>query len=372
MEKKKVSIGFLGNINFDTRTYNLVKSLQGYGHEVKFNGFDWLTPEFETFETESVRVEKLNKTSFSVLFYLKFGLKLFSRLMKQKSDIYFASDLYSLPFCTIAAKLKRKKVFYDSREVYTEIPALNSKKFVKRLVKIIEGHYIKKCDYIVTTGRMDSDYIENLYNLPKTDVLRNLPLPVENITPVDYKTKFKNYNGGKIILYQGIIVLGRGIETYFDVVKKYDKCYLVLLGGGEDGGYYEKMAAEMGIEDKVHFAGKVPQNELLNYTAGADIGLSLIDNISKNNYYALPNKLFEYIMAGIPVIASDMPQMKKIVDKFNVGKVVPEGAADELIEIIEKWNDDKEDYNSAVKSCKPASEELNWNKEFEKIYNHFI
>lgn len=371
MAKTKISIGFLGNINFDTRTYNLYKSLKDYGHQVKFNGFDWLTPGFETSETDDIKVEKLVKGKFSLLFYLQFGLKLFSRLMKQKSDIYFASDLYSLPFCTIAAKIKGKKVFYDAREVYTEIPALNSKKIVKKLVKIIEGHYIKKCDYIVTTGQLDSDYIENLYKLDKTDVLRNLPLPVYDIKPVDYKTKFKNFNDGKIILYQGIIVLGRGIETYFEVLKKYEKSYLVLLGGGEDEDYYKNMAAEMNISDKVYFAGKISQNELLNYTAGADIGLSLIDNLSKNNYYALPNKLFEYIMAGIPVIVSDMPQMKKIVDEFKVGKVISDGSSEELIDVIKNWEQNPDDYKLAAKNCKPAADELNWNKEFEKIYGNF-
>lgn len=371
MNKNKISIGFLGNINFDTRTYNLFKSLKESGHIVKFNGFDWLTENFETFEDDDIKVEKLVKTKFSLLFYIQFALKLTKRLFKQKSDIYFASDLYSLPFCTIVAKLKRKKVFYDSREVYTEIPALNDKKIVKTLMRIIEGHYIKKCDYIVTTGKMDSLYIENLYKLHSTDVLRNLPLPVNNLTPVNYKDKFENYNGGKIILYQGIIVLGRGIETYFEVLKKYEKSYLVLLGGGEHEEYYKNLSVEMGVDKKVYFAGKVSQKELLNYTAGADVGLSLIDNISTNNFYALPNKLFEYIMAGLPVIVSDMPQMKEIVENYKVGAVIPEGDEEQIIKVLKDWDENPDKYEGLAKNCKPASEELNWNEEFSKIYKNF-
>lgn len=371
MNKTKISIGFLGNINFDTRTYNLFKSLKDYGHEVKFNGFDWLTSDFETIVSEDIIIEKLVKTKFSLLFYIQFALKLMKRLFKQKSDIYFASDLYSLPFCTIVAKLKRKKVFYDSREVYTEIPALNDKKIVKLLMRIIEGHYIKKCDYIVTTGKMDSLYIENLYKLHSTDVLRNLPLPVDELTPVDYKSKFNNYNGGKIILYQGIIVTGRGIETYLEVLKKFDKSYLVLLGGGEDEEYYKNLAVEMGVSEKVYFAGKIPQDKLLNYTAGADVGLSLIDNISTNNFYALPNKLFEYVMADIPVIVSDMPQMKEVVDQYKVGVTIPEGDADEIIKVLNHWEKNVEEYNLFKKNCKPASKELNWINEFDKIYSNF-
>ena len=371
MTKNKVVIGFLGNINFDTRSFNLFKSLKDKNHNVKFYGFDWLTPDFEQIKTGDIRVTKLVKNKFSLLFYIKFSLILFLQLLKTKADIYFASDFYALPFCSIVAKLKRRKVFYDSREVYTGLPALNNKPIVKKLFKQIEGLFIKRCDYIVTTGELDSRFIEDLYNLPEIDVLRNLPLPVEKLNPVDFKSKFENYNGGKILLYQGIVVLGRGIETYFKVLEKYENSYLVILGGGEDLEYYKNLASESGIIDRIYFAGKVPQTELLNYTAGADVGLSLIDNISQNNLYALPNKLFEYLMAEIPVIASDLPQMKEVVEKYEVGAVLPEGNEDEIIKLLKFWDENPAEYEKLKYKCKPASEVLNWNNEFEKIYDKF-
>ena len=371
MKKNNVAIGFLGNINFDTRSFNLFKSLKDKNHDVKFFGFDWLTPDFQSIYTEDIVVKKLVKSKLSIFFYLKFSFNLFFQLLKTKTDIYFASDFYALPFCSIAAILKRKKVFYDSREVYTGLPALNNKKIVKKFFKIIEGFFIKKCDYIVTTGELDSRFIENLYNLPTIDVLRNLPLPDQKIIPVNFKSKFENFDVGKILLYQGIVVTGRGIETYFRVLEKYEKSYLVILGGGEDMDYYKNLADKMGIKNRVHFAGKVKQTELLNYTAGADVGLSLIDNISQNNEYALPNKLFEYLMADIPVIVSDLPQMKAVIDEYKVGVVLPEGNEDEIINLLKKWDSNPEEYLSLKSKCKPASEVLNWNNEFEKIYYKF-
>ena len=97
----------------------------------------------------------------------------------------------------------------------------------------------------------------------------------------------------------------------------FKKCDLVVLGTGVFRTKYEKLASELGITDRIHFLGNIDQKELINYTAGADIGVALIENISKSYYYALPNKLFEYIMANVPVLISDLPQMKKIVDDYN-------------------------------------------------------
>lgn len=369
--KKTVSIGFLGNLNYDTRTFNLLKSLKENNFNVIFNGFDWLTPGFKSLETNEIRIKKLVKNKLSILFYLSFAFKLLRSLLKQNADIYFASDLYSLPFCVIAAKLKGKKIFYDSREVYTGLPALNDKKIVKALVRIIESHYIHKTDLVLTTGKMDSDYIEKLYNLKSTEVLRNLPLTNTDISPVDLRSKFQNPGNLKLILYQGIIVKGRGIEIYFEIIKKTDNLGLIILGGGEDEEFYKKMAEKSGINDRVLFAGKIKQNELLNYTAAAELGLSIITNISTNNYYALPNKLFEYLMAGIPVIASDMPQMKEIIEKYKVGEVVAENDSAAIIKIIQKWSDEPELYTQLKENCKVAAKELNWENEFGRILDYF-
>ena len=83
--------------------------------------------------------------------------------------------------------------------------------------------------------------------------------------------------------------------------------------------------------DRIHFLGAVNHNELLTYTASADIGLALIENISISYYYALPNKLFEYIMAGVPILSSNLPQMKKVIDDYQVGKYVDPEHENDLV-----------------------------------------
>jgi len=371
MRKSNVSIGFLGNIYFDTRTYNLFKSLKLDGHNVIFNGFDWMTPGFKTVLGEEIRIIRLVKHRFSLPYYMKFAVLLFSNLMRQRADIYFAADVYSLPFCTIAARLKRKKIFYDAREIYPELSGIKNKNLVKGLIQIIESFCIKRVDLVITTGKLDSKYIEDFYRIRDTVVLRNLPLRKRSLSRVDFHKKYSIFNTTLILLYQGIIMPGRGIETIFKVLQKYPDSCLIILGWGEFQLYYEQKAVEMEIQDRVFFAGKIPQYKLHNYTAGGDVGLCLIDNISFNNYYALPNKLFEYVMAGLPVIVSELPQMKAVVEKYNIGAVVPGGNEDEVIKILEKWKRTPLLYNNLKKNCKLASEELNWEAEFSKVRKYF-
>ena len=367
---KKITIGFLGNIYFDTRTFNLYKSLKDSDLAVKFIGYDWLTENFKSITEGSINITKLNKR-ISFFFYLYFFISQLINFLKIKGTIYFASDFYSLPASVIAAKLKHAKVYYDSREIYTELPALETRPLLKKIFMTIEKFFIKRVEVVFTTGEMDSVYLKKLFNLKKTYLLRNLPLMVKEINPVDYYNLYNIPVDATIILYQGIIVRGRGIETCFKAINKNDKLFFIVLGGGEDLEYYKSLANKMGINKHVIFAGKIPQTELLNYTAGAFAGLSIIDNISINNEYALPNKLFEYVMSGVPVIASDLAQMKKIITEYRIGGVISESSEDELLQTLNRWKDDKAFYENLKDNCIKAAQELNWENEFSKIKELF-
>jgi glycosyltransferase involved in cell wall biosynthesis len=135
------------------------------------------------------------------------------------------------------------------------------------------------------------------------------------------------------------------------------------VGGGEFEDYYKNLAVEQNVIDQVFFIGKFSQEDLPKLTPSADVGIALIENISKSYYYALPNKLFEYIMAEVPVVVSNLPQMKEIVHKFNVGFVVDPDNKDELITALKKLSSDEIQYKKVKQNCKTASEELNWENE---------
>ena len=144
---------------------------------------------------------------------------------------------------------------------------------------------------------------------------------------------------------------------------------MVILGSGEFEEYYKDLADKMNLHSQVFFLGKVSQSKLLNYTASADVGLSLIENISLSYNYALPNKLFEYIMAEIPVIVSKLPQMMEIVMDYNVGEVVDLDYQEELIGTINLLIENEKLYSNYKTSCESASKELNWENEIDTLFN---
>lgn len=367
MKKKSVLLTILGNFHYDSRATNLYNSFTEKGYRVKVISFDWLTKNFIT-EKGDITVYQLKK-NFTLVFYLRFSLLLTLHLLFTKADLIFAEDVYTLPFVALVAKLKKKKVCYDSREIYAHLAGLTNKKKIQKFWKWIEKTFIGNADIVLTTGEMDSTFIEKEYNLKETVVIRNLPAAKEILEPFDFR---KHFNLGKdktILLYQGVLLPGRGLTIVFDIMNRLTNCVLVILGDGEYHEYCQSVVKEKKLNDRVFFFGKVPQNELLKYTSGADIGLALIENLSLSYYYALPNKMFEYIYCGLPVIASNLPQMKAIIDKYGVGISVDIKDENEIISAINGVATDETFRQKLADNCIAASKELNWNNEIKKLFD---
>jgi glycosyltransferase involved in cell wall biosynthesis len=255
------------------------------------------------------------------------------------------------------------KIFYDSRELFGYLAGLKERKFVQSFWKTVEKLFIKHADHIITTGSMDSEVLKEMYGVTNTVVLRNVPRFYKPVQQTDLRNQLGISKDKKILLYQGVILKGRGIEKIFDILPDMSEFVFVLIGGGEFENYYKSSAVERKVIDQVFFIGKFSQEDLPKLTPSADVGIALIENLSKSYYYALPNKLFEYIMAEVPVVVSDLPQMKEIVNKFNVGYVVDPDNKDELKTALKNLTSDEVQYKEFQQNCKTASEELNWENE---------
>jgi len=364
--KKKVLITFLGNINYDTRCKNLFDTFSANNFDVEFIGFDWLTKGF-TETRGDVSIIKLKKGFLSLSFYLKFIWHLKLKLITTKAAIIFAEDIYTLPFAVIFGKLKRAKIYYDSRELFGYLAGLKEKKIKQAFWKWTEKFFIRKADYVIVTGPMDGEFLKKEYGIKKIILLRNLPRYYKLTLQLDLRSHLNIDKAKKIILYQGVLLKGRGIEKVFTVLKELPNHVFVIAGGGEYEEHYQKLAEQMNLTDQIFFLGKLTQEDLPQVTASVDIGVSLIENLSTSYYYALPNKLFEYIMAEVPVIVSNLPQMKAVVEKYDVGFAVDIDNKAELITAIKKLSEDSKLYESKKQNCQIASQELNWEKEVTNL-----
>ncbi len=369
--KKKVLITFLGNINYDTRCKNLYDTFSTNNFDVEFIGFDWMTEGFS--ETHGdISVIKLKRGFLSLSFYLKFIWHIKIKLLNTKTSIIFAEDIYTLPFAVIFGKLKRAKIYYDSRELFGYLAGLKEKKFKQSFWKLTEKIFIRKADYVLVTGSMDDEFLKKEYGLKNIILLRNLPRYYKPTLQLDLRSHLNIDKTKRIILYQGVLLKGRGIERVFSVLNELPNHVFVIAGGGEYEEHYQKLAVQLNIAHQVFFLGKLTQEDLPKITASVDVGVSLIENLSVSYYYALPNKLFEYIMAEVPVITSDLPQMKEIVDKYDVGFAVNIDDKTELINALKKLAEDIRFYESKKQNCHIASQELNWEKEVTTLLRTLI
>ena len=361
----KVAIAFLGNIQYDTRARNFHDSLIARGHDVRFIGYDWDTIGFKPIQTDTVSVRSLRLAYRLKLFYASFTIRTFFSLITGKMDVLIASDFFALPVCVLIAKLKKARLFYDSREIYTELTSLNGKPWLKKLYGLVEKQCVRSTHTIFTTGEMDTEILKAKYPFARITEMHNYPQKEEIVCPKEIRQHFPELDHPTILIYQGVLAPGLGIETTFKAMRELENCALVLLGEGAYFQHYQTLAQKIGIRKRTWFAGRVSQNELLAYTAACDIGLSVIDNISGNCYYALPNKLFAYLMAGLPVIVTDLPQMKKVVETYQVGACVPDQDFEAIVRVVREWRADPERFRFLKKNCKAASEIFHWEREFD-------
>ncbi|MDR2841151.1 MAG: glycosyltransferase [Paludibacter sp.] len=297
------------------------------------------------------------------LFYAEYNLRLFFYLLLARVDLIFANDLDTLPAAFLAAKIRRKKLIYDTHEYFTEVPELVTRPKIQRIWQKIERFIFPKLNIIITVNNSIAALYEEKYN-KKITVVRNIPLYKPFVKSELLQTMFPNK---KTLLYQGAINLGRGLEYVIDALPLLDDVVLAVIGAGDIENDLKAKVKHLHLEDKVHFLGKKTPEELYKFTASAHIGLCLLEDLGLNYHYALPNRIFDYMQAQIPVLATDFPEIEKVVNTYHTGVLINHYEPKYIAEIIDKMLKNPID---KVHFEQPAKE-LCWENE-EKILLNLI
>jgi glycosyltransferase involved in cell wall biosynthesis len=314
-------------------------------------------------KTRNLPRDLLNQT----IKYLEWTGKIFFRFRKEHITHINCHGLSSLPIGALFKLFKRSKLIYDPHELETEANGLSGIR--KKLSKFLEGQLISYSDGIIVVSNSIAEWYQNKYSIKQVHVVRNMPYNYDDVKSI-YSNVLKEKFGIKgdeiLFIYQGGLSKGRGIQIILDAFTKVNrKKHIVFLGRG----HLEEVIKEYGKEfSNVHLHPAVKPEEVLHYTSSADIGVSLIENTCLSYYYSLPNKVFEYLLSGVPMIVSDFPEMGKFVDENDCGwKVrVDSGALLDLIERIS--HEDIIEKKNRVMKCK---DNYGWHKEEEtllKIY----
>jgi glycosyltransferase involved in cell wall biosynthesis len=298
------------------------------------------------------------------LFYAFINLRLFLYLYFSGFDVFVANDLDTLPANFLAARLKRKKLVYDSHEYFTEVPELVARKRIKHIWELIEKRIVPKIAYASTVCYSIAMAYQEKYHVP-FEVIRNA---------AEFREKPDNDKGEsseKKIIYQGVLNIGRGIELAIDAMEHLENIKLLIIGDGDIVNELKQRVKNRKLEEKIKFTGRKSREEVYVYTRQASLGISLEENLGLNYYYALPNKLFDYIQARIPVIVSDLPEMKEIVEHYRIGGILTERTPEALAEKIKQMLQNDETVKFWKTNLDKAARELNWENEERKLLNFY-
>jgi glycosyltransferase involved in cell wall biosynthesis len=289
-------------------------------------------------------------------------------------DVYVANDLDTLLPNLLVSKIKRKELVYDAHEYFLGILEIQDRPKVKKVWSIIEHFCFPKLEKVITVSQSIADLYHQQYG-KEVKVVRNIPI-LRNEKMMD-KTSIRKELGlpidKPIIIYQGnAIHRDRGGEEIVEAAPFIENGIVLIVGQGDVVPDLQKRVQEMGWEVRVIFTGRVTPELLRKYTSAADIGVTFDKNVSPNHYYSLPNKLFEYIHAGIPIIASNLPERKRIIEEYSVGIVLEDLSPEFVGKVINDMLKDFTKMEQYRENCCRAALKLNWQEEekvLREIYN---
>lgn len=356
---KRILISVTNDLTTDQRIEKTCEVLSEIGYDVLLVGRKLKKSLPIQRNYKIIRFRLLFNVGF--LFYAEFNIRLFIFLLFTKKDLLFSNDVDTLLPHYIISKLQNKKLVFDSHELFSEIPELVNKQQVKKVWLLLEKTIIPKLQTVITVSDSIKKHYQNLYGISAI-VIRNIP----EIKTISQKNFEIDAEGKKVILYQGSVNIGRGLELMIDTMALLDEYLFIVIGDGDIIAQLKEKVSNLSLHDKVKFIGKKTPNELKKLTPNATIGMSLEEDLGLNYRYALPNKIFDYLHAHVPVIVSDLPEMRSLIKKHPIGEILIERTPKTLAKTIINMTN-----ISYEKELKTAKKELNWSKEKEKLISIF-
>ena len=365
---QRIIVSVINDLDTDQRVKKVCQTLFDMGFEVILIG-RVLPGSAQLLRPYQTRRLKLffNK---GILFYAEFNTRLFFELLFGKPDILLSNDLDTLLPNYLIYKLFKKKLVYDSHELFTEIPELKGRPGIKKIWALIESSILPRIKNMYTVNRLIAHHYHSKYKIP-VDVIRNLPYKLDiNIPEKEFRERIKQNR--KMIILQGMgLNMDRGAEESVLMMKYLENTLLYIIGGGDMHGKLADLISDNHLEEKVFLLPKMPYEELIKYTCLADLGLSLDKNTNLNYEWSLPNKLFDYVQCHVPVLVSDRKLVAEFVKNNNIGFVTKNFDPLLLAQTVSSIFADEKTYRIWKKNLEKIALEYTWENESEKLIKFF-
>jgi glycosyltransferase involved in cell wall biosynthesis len=297
------------------------------------------------------------------------------RINRGKYDVFHAHDLNTLPIAYVLAKQNNAKLVYDSHELYVERNKIKpSSRIKKHILRHIEGYLVRRSDAVFTVNRTLAAEMARRYKIKTPGIVMNTPARFSGFDKVSNNTgrlrsELLIPSNKKILLYVGAITFNRGLEELIQSLEFLPECHLVYMGYGTEQfkKRLQDLACDLKVSDRFSFFGPVPTDQVIHYAAGVDLGVAPIANACLSYYFCSPNKLFEYMNAGLPVIASNFPELEKVVLGHHIGLTFDPANPQSIAEVARKILDNPAMREKMAVNALKASMLYNWENEAGKL-----
>lgn len=357
---KKVYVSVINDLSTDQRVHKICASLHDDGCEVKLVGrkLSSSLPIKREYKTKRMRL----LFTKGALFYAAFNMRLFFYLLFKRMDVLYANDLDTLLANYLISKLKGKPIIYDSHECFTEVPELEGRKFAKGMWLKIERWIFPKLKHVYTVNDSIADFYEKRYGI-RPNVMRNIP-HMTKVSPGISREQLGLPKDKQILILQGSgINVDRGGEELLEAMALLNNYVLLIIGSGDVIQVLKDRATKDDLSGKVIFKDRMPYDEMMQFTHCSDLGVTLDKPTNLNYKFSLPNKIFDYISAGIPILSSDLPELRKVIDTYEVGVICPTHHIQDIASCIQNFLKDKEKLDICRSNTAKARTELSWNNE---------
>lgn len=319
--------------------------------------------------------ERFLSTRFARWTIIRAGLILVRsilRLLQARADIYHAHDISGLLPCYIAARIRRKPLIFDAHELpLVGVMSIRSQ-WIFALLTYVVKRIVPYCVGIITVSPPIGEEIHERYPGPEVSLIRNMP----SYKAISKNDRLRQYLAlsltTRIALYQGYIMENRGLDLLVMAAKHLQPDIVIVIMGKDVNGLQsqlEALAIREGVTDRVKIIPPVPYIDLLNWTASADLGLTVFrPDYSLSIKMCLPNKLFEYLMAGLPILTSPLEAIVDVINKYDVGRVVHSLAPKDIGEAINAMFADDSAYERMQRNAlEAARKDLCWEQEEQQL-----
>lgn len=367
---RRILLAVANDLITDYRVHRTAITLQTMGFDVTLVGSIFRDKSELKRSYQTHRLEMIFRSG--VLSHFEFNVRFFLFAIRGKYDVLVANGLNTIPGIGMVALFKRTPFVYDSYNLFTESAEMIERPFLKLMWQFIERATIRKARKVYTISESIVTFLELKHRI-HVDLVRNTP---ENQSVRKFPPEYRLVHEGlKVLIYQGAVNRGRGLEMIINAMKYLPEAMLFVVGEGEEEEVLEKLVLRTSLYNRVIFYGRVRFEELKFLTMQADLGLSAEEDICLNYRYSLPNKFFDYIHAGIPVLVSGVQEMRKLVYERKIGQIIADHSAENLAAQIREMLSDDEMVKQWRANAVETAKEFTWCKEKRnliEIYQEFL